>query len=165
MATPYISEIRIFSFTFAPKGWTQCNGQLLPINQYQALFSLLGTTYGGDGRVNFALPNLQTNTPLHMGNGQVLGGRGGEQAHTLVMNEMPTHIHTWGVTNTAANQPGPAGNMLGAVAEYNTSAANLTPMYPQLLGPIGGSQPHQNMQPFLTLNFCIALSGIFPSRN
>jgi len=165
MASPYISEIRIFSFNFAPTGWAFCNGQLLPINQNQALFSLLGTTYGGDGRVNFALPNLQGSTPLHAGNGLVLGSRGGEQAHTLNINEIPTHTHPWGATNTAANQPGPSGNMLGGALEYNSSAANLTPMYPSLLGSAGGTQAHQNMQPFLTLNFCIALTGIFPTQN
>lgn len=164
MSAQYLSEIRIFTFGYAPKGWAQCNGQLLPINQNQALFALLGTTYGGDGRVNFALPNLQGSAPLHMGNGQNLGAKGGEQTHTLVIGEIPGHTHTWGATNAAANQPGPSGNMLGGAPEYNASAANLTAMYPTLLGPAGASQPHQNMEPFLTLNFCIALSGIFPSQ-
>jgi microcystin-dependent protein len=165
MATPYLSEIRIFSFGFAPKGWALCNGQLLPINQNQAIFSLLGTTYGGDGRVNFGLPNLQTRVPLHMGNGFVLGQLGGEQNHTLSMAEMPTHNHTWSATNSAANAPGPASNLLGAAQEYNNSGSNLVAMYPGVLSTVGGSQPHLNMQPFLTLNFCIALQGIFPSQN
>src|SRR5271170_2286522 len=107
MATPYLSEIRIFSFGFAPKGWALCNGQLLPINQNQAIFSLLGTTYGGDGRVNFGLPNLQGRTPIHMGDGQTLGGAAGEQNHTLTITEIPAHTHTWGATNTAANAPNP----------------------------------------------------------
>jgi len=165
MGTPYLSEIRIFSFGFAPKGWALCNGQLLPINQNQAIFALLGTTYGGDGRVNFGLPNLQGRTPLHMGNGQTLGELGGEQNHTLSIAEIPLHNHTWSATNAAANSPGPASNLLGAAAEYNSSASNLVAMYPAVLATVGGSQPHLNMQPYLTLNFCIALQGIFPSQN
>jgi microcystin-dependent protein len=164
MSTPYLSEIKIFSFGFAPKGWALCNGQLLPINQNQAIFSLLGTTYGGDGRVNFGLPNLQTRIPLHMGAGHVLGELGGEQNHTLSISEIATHIHTWAATNSAANAPGPASNLLGAAAEYN-AGSNLVAMFPGVLSTAGGSQPHQNMQPFLTLNFCIALQGIFPSQN
>ena len=164
MATPFLSEIRILSFSFPPKGWALCNGQLLPINQNQALFSLLGTTYGGDGRVNFGLPNLQGRTPMHMGSGHVLGELGGEQAHTLSIAEIPTHNHTWGATNTAANAPGPASNVLGAAPEYYGSATNLTGMYPTSLSSVGGNQAHPNMQPFLTLNFCIALQGIFPSQ-
>jgi microcystin-dependent protein len=165
MSEPFLSEIRIMSFNFAPKGWALCNGQLLPINQNQALFSLLGTTYGGDGRVNFGLPNLQGQTPIHMGNGYYLGQKGGEQNHTLSISEIPTHTHTWSVTNTVANAPNPTSNLLGGAAEYNSSATNLVPMYPGVLATVGGSQPHQNMQPFLTLNFCIALQGIFPSQN
>jgi microcystin-dependent protein len=165
VATPFLSEIKIFSFGFAPKGWAFCNGQLLPINQNAAIFSLLGTTYGGDGRVNFALPNLQGLTPIHMGNGQTLGSTGGEQNHTLTIPETPAHSHTWGATNTAANAPNPTSNLLGGAAEYNNSGSNLVAMYPGVLATVGGSQPHQNMQPFLTLNFCIALQGIFPSQN
>ena len=165
MSTPYLSEIKVMSFGFAPKGWAFCNGQLLPINQNQALFSLLGTTYGGDGRVNFALPNLQTRTPMHMGNGHVLGELAGEQNHTLTISELPTHTHTWGATNAAANAPNPTSNLLGAAPEYNSSGTNSVAMYPGVLSTVGGSQPHQNMQPFLTLNFCIALQGIFPSQN
>jgi microcystin-dependent protein len=165
VATPFLSEVNIFSFGFPPKGWALCNGQLLPINQNQALFSLLGTTYGGDGRVNFALPNLQGRTPMHMGNGHTLGELGGEQNHTLTISELPAHTHSWGATNTAANAPNPTSNLLGASAEYNNSASNLVAMYPGVLATVGGSQPHLNMQPFLTLNFCIALQGIFPSQN
>jgi microcystin-dependent protein len=165
MGTPFLTEIRIFSFGFAPKGWALCNGQLLPINQNQAIFSLLGTTYGGDGRVSFALPNLQSRTPIHMGNGQILGLAAGEQNHTLLLSELPSHAHPWGATNAVANAPNPTGNLLGGAQEYNNSPTNLTPMYPNLLATVGGSQPHPNMQPFLTLNFCIALSGIFPSQN
>ena len=165
MSEPFLSEIRVMSFGFAPKGWALCNGQLLPINQNQALFSLLGTTYGGDGRVNFALPNLQARAPMHTGNGHVLGERSGEQAHTLSISELPAHTHSWGATNTAANAPNPTSNLLGAAAEYNASGTNLVAMYPGTLSTVGGSQPHENMQPYLTLNFCIALQGIFPSQN
>jgi microcystin-dependent protein len=165
MATPYLSEIKVMSFGFAPKGWALCNGQLLPINQNQPLFSLLGTTYGGDGRVNFALPNLQGRTPMHMGNGHTLGELGGEQNHTLSISEIPIHTHTWGATNTAANAPNPTSNLLGGAPEYNASNSNLVAMYPGVLSSVGGSQAHQNMQPYLTLNFCIALQGIFPSQN
>jgi microcystin-dependent protein len=153
------------SFNYAPKGWAFCNGQLLPINQNQALFSLLGTTYGGDGRVNFALPNLQGRTPMHMGSTHTLGELGGEQAHTLSSSELPAHTHTWGATNTTANAPNPTSNLLGAAAEYNASGTNLVAMYPGVLSSVGSSQPHPNMQPYLTLNFCIALQGIYPSQN
>lgn len=164
MSEPFLSEIKAMSFGFAPKGWAACNGQLMPINQNQALFSLLGTTYGGDGRQTFGLPNLQGRAPMHMGNGHTLGEQGGEQAHTLNTSEIPQHNHTWGATNTPANAPGPASNVLGGAQEYNASATNLTGMYQSTLSNVGGSQPHPNMQPYLTLNFCIALQGIFPSQ-
>lgn len=165
MAAPFLAEIRVMSFGFAPKGWALCNGQLLPINQNQALFSLLGTTYGGDGQTNFALPNLQGCTPTHMGSGFALGQAGGEQNHTLSLTALPAHTHSWGATNTAANAPNPTGNLLGAAQEYNNSGSNAVAMYPSVLSTVGSSQPHQNMQPYLTLNFCIALQGIFPSQN
>jgi microcystin-dependent protein len=164
MSTPYLSEIKVMSFGFPPKGWALCDGQLLPINQNQALFSLLGTTYGGDGRVNFALPNLQARAPMHMGNGHVLGERAGEQAHTLSLSEIPTHSHTWGATNTPANVPNPTSNLLGAAPEYNASGNNAVSMFQSVLSSVGGSQAHLNMQPYLVLNFCIALQGIFPSQ-
>lgn len=166
MAEPFLSEIRIMSFVFPPKGWALCNGQLLPINQNQALFSLLGTTYGGDGRVNFALPDLRGRVPIHMGSGFTLGERGGEQAHTLSIGEIPTHIHTLnGTSNASANTP--ANNtVLGKSAPQSVygGAANLAAMDPRSISTVGGSQAHLNMQPFLTLSFCIALQGIFPSQ-
>jgi microcystin-dependent protein len=169
MSEPFIAEIRIMSFGYPPKGWAMCNGQLLPINQNQALFSLLGTTYGGDGRTNFALPNLQTRTPMHVGNGHTLGERGGEQTHTLSIQEIPAHLHTMNGTSNSTDPNGtnvPTDNLLATgPSEIYTAAASLTPMGPTMVGNAGGGQGHQNMQPFLALNFCIALQGIFPSRN
>jgi len=165
VTTPYLSEIKIMSFGFAPKGWALCDGQLLPINQNQALFSLLGTTYGGDGRVNFALPDLQARTPTHMGNGFTLGQRGGEQAHTLSISEIPTHVHTANAANVAADDPIPTANFVGQADNLYGPASNLTSLVPATVGITGGSQAHLNMQPFLTLNFCIALQGIFPTQN
>jgi microcystin-dependent protein len=165
MAEPFLSEIRIMSFTFPPKGWSLCNGQLLPINQNQALFSLLGTTYGGDGRVNFALPNLQGNTPMHVGNGYTLGEKGGEQSHTLGIAELPTHTHVLNASSTPANTNVPTGAYVATVNNAYTAPANLVALSPASVANAGGSQAHLNMQPFLTLNFCIALQGIFPSQN
>lgn len=165
MAEPFLSEIRIMSFGFPPKGWALCDGQLLPINQNQALFSLLGTTYGGDGRVNFGLPNLQGRVPVHMGAGHTLGERGGEQGHTLSISEIPTHVHTMFGTTTAANpQPVPVNAYLAPTASMYGAAVNLTSVNPGTLTQVGGSQAHLNMQPFLVLNFSIALQGIFPSQ-
>jgi microcystin-dependent protein len=165
MSEPFLSEIRIMSFGFAPKGWAQCNGQLLPINQNQALFSLLGTTYGGDGRVNFALPDLRGRAPIHEGSGHNLGERGGEQAHTLTIAELPTHTHTAQVSPTNANSPIAANGVLAAANNFYNQAANLVSLDPSTITNVGGSQAHLNMQPFLTLTFCIALQGIFPSQN
>ncbi|MGE3466698.1 MAG: phage tail protein [Pyrinomonadaceae bacterium] len=167
MAEPFLAEIRIMSFVFAPRGWALCNGQLLPINQNQALFSLLGTTFGGDGQVNFALPDLRARVPIHEGSGHTLGERGGEQAHTLSINELPTHTHLLNATSNDGTQPIPAGNLLARAAPANPYlvATDLAAMNPGTLASVGGSQPHLNMQPFLTLNFCIALQGIFPSPN
>jgi microcystin-dependent protein len=167
MAEPFLSEIRIFSFNFAPKGWALCNGQLLPINQNQALFSLLGTTFGGDGRVNFGLPNLQGRTPIHVGSGFSLGQQGGEQSHTISMAELPTHTHVVnGSANAATNVPTNT-TVLGKSAPQASygAPASLTAMDSRSVSNIGGSQAHLNMQPYLTLNFCIALQGIFPSSN
>ncbi len=168
MAEPFLSEIRIFSFNFAPKGWALCNGQLLPINQNQALFSLLGTTFGGDGRVNFGLPDLQARTPIHVGSSHTLGERGGEQSHTLSIAEIPTHNHPFnGSTNPATTLTPDTNTVLSASNPQNiyAVASNLVAMAPASLANTGGSQAHLNMQPFLTLNFCIALQGIFPSPN
>jgi microcystin-dependent protein len=165
MAEPFLSEVRIMSFVFAPKGWALCNGQLLPINQNQALFSLLGTTFGGDGRVNFALPDLRGRTPIHVGSGHTLGERGGEQAHTLSIAELPTHTHVLNATSNNGNALVPSGNLLATsnIPAYFTPDNNLTAMNPSTVANVGGSQAHLNMQPFLTLSFCIALQGIFPS--
>lgn len=170
MAEPFLSEIRIMSFVFAPKGWALCNGQLLPINQNQGLFSLLGTTFGGDGRVNFALPDLRGRTPIHVGSGHTLGERGGEQAHTLSVAELPEHVHVINATTAQADATsnGPAPNRMLAQSNFSFfwgPAANLVAMEPSTVGNVGGSQAHLNMQPFLTLSFCIALQGIFPSPN
>lgn len=167
MAEPFLSEIRIMSFGFPPKGWALCNGQLLPINQNQGLFSLLGTTYGGDGRVNFGLPDLRGRVPIHMGNGHTLGERGGEQAHTLTISEIPTHVHVANATTAAGTSTTPSTtSMLGTstVQSLYGPATNLQAMAPNSLANTGGSQAHLNMQPFLVLNFSIALQGIFPSQ-
>ena len=165
MAEPFLSEVRIMSFVFAPKGWALCNGQLLPINQNQALFSLLGTTFGGDGRVNFALPDLRGRTPIHVGSGHTLGERGGEQAHTLSIAELPQHTHVLQGININAATNSPNGNSLANTTALYHSATSLTSLNPGSVTPVGGSQAHLNMQPFLTLSFCIALQGIFPSPN
>lgn len=165
MAEPFLSEIRIMSFVFAPKGWALCNGQLLPINQNQALFALLGTTFGGDGRVNFALPDLRARTPIHVGQGHSLGERGGEQAHTLSIAELPTHTHVLNGSNSPAELNVATGAYLAVVNNAYTPPTNLVALSPAEIGNVGGSQAHLNMQPFLTLSFCIALQGIFPSQN
>lgn len=171
MAEPFLSEIRIMSFGFPPKGWALCTGQLLPINQNQALFSLLGTTYGGDGRVNFALPNLQGRAPMHMGGGHTLGERGGEQAHTLSISEIPAHVHTLNGTKDDATLTTPTAQSALArpVNEetrlYHNGASNDAVLPATVVTATGGSQAHLNMQPFLVLNFSIALQGIFPSQN
>jgi microcystin-dependent protein len=165
MAEPFLSEIRIMSFSFAPKGWALCNGQLLPTDQNQALFSLLGTTYGGDGRVNFGLPNLQARTPIHMGNGHTLGERGGEQAHTLSITELTTHTHSAEGTNTNGSAIIPSSNLLaGSPNQLYATSQNLSALNAATISNVGGSQAHTNMQPYLVLTFCIALQGIFPSQ-
>jgi microcystin-dependent protein len=166
MAEPFLSEIRIMSFNFPPKGWAFCNGQLLPINQNQALFSLLGTNYGGNGQTTFGLPNLQGRTPIHMGGGFTLGQSGGELSHTLTQSEMPQHLHFVNASNTdTGGTSNPNGQFLGGANNVYHSPTNLVTMQPATVTSVGGSQPHTNTQPFLALNFCIALQGIFPSQN
>lgn len=168
---PFLSEIRIFAVTNAPpKGWALCNGQLLPINQNQALFSLLGTTYGGNGQTTFGLPDLRGRVPLHFGSGHSLGERAGQEAHTLTISEMPTHNHPVNVydnSNVDSNGTSAAGAFYARTADastlYSSGNAN-NAMNPGVIGNTGGSQAHENRQPFLALNFCIALQGIFPSQ-
>ena len=165
MSEPFLSEIKIVSFSFAPKGWALCNGQVLPINQNQALFALIGTTYGGDGRITFALPDLQGRVPRHTGQGHALGEQGGEQNHALATGEMPPHTH--GVQASSAASGGnssPVNRFLGGGTDVYHAPANPTPMAPATLAGAGGNQPHPNMQPFLVVSFCIALTGMFPSH-
>lgn len=175
MADPFVAEIRIFPFNFAPKGWAFCDGQILPISQNTALFSLLGTVYGGDGKSTFALPDLQGSVAMHPGQGQGLSLRdlgeiGGAETVTLLVTEMPFHTHTLQAFNQLGDQFGPNANgtftlaRSGGGAVYNTTVSNLVTMAPQALSPAGGSLPHNNMQPYLTLNYCIALQGVFPAR-
>ncbi|MGH9931916.1 MAG: phage tail protein [Pyrinomonadaceae bacterium] len=169
MSTPFLGEIKIISWNFPPRGWAFCNGQLLPINQNQALFSLLGTTYGGDGRTTFGLPNLQGRSPVHRGNGIVQGQASGETAHTLTMAEMTQHTHTPMGTATAAGVPTPSGNFWASGGQqiyFNPPpATGAVAMAANAIGNTGGSQPHENMSPYLVLNMVIALQGIFPSQN
>ena len=165
MAEPFLSEIRIMSFNFAPKGWAMCNGQTLPINQNQPLFALLGTTFGGNGQTTFQLPNLQGTAPIHVGQGFTLGQKGGESAHTVSIQEMPQHNHLWQSSSQDANQGTAAGAVLGRGNNLYGPASNLTTIQPPTIANTGGSQAHNNMQPYLVLNFCIALQGIFPSPN
>jgi microcystin-dependent protein len=165
MSEPFLSEIRILSFAYAPRGWAQCNGQFLPINQNQALFSLLGTTFGGNGQTTFQLPNLQGRVPIHVGRGHTNGEVGGEEAHTLSVAEMPTHLHPIRGVAAPASLNVAGGAMLAQRAGAYAPAANLTALAALEISNVGSSQAHANMQPFLALNFCIALQGIFPSRN
>jgi microcystin-dependent protein len=166
MSTPFIGEIKIMSFGFPPKGWAQCDGQILAINQNQALFSLLGTTYGGNGQTTFALPNLKGSAPMHFGAGHTLGEVGGEEAHTLSVNEMAAHVHPSNGTTTGVNSTKPNNNLFGTTASPIYAAPNhLVGIGPATIGSTGGGQAHENRQPLLVLNFCIALVGIFPSRN
>jgi microcystin-dependent protein len=166
MTEPFIGEIRLAAFGIAPKGWALCNGQLLPINQNQALFSILGTTYGGDGRVNFALPDLRGRAPLHAGNNVTLGQRLGEESHMLNINEMPRHAHIANGTGAIADSGQPNGALWASNTGQSpySSAANVQ-MAPNAIEAAGGNQPHDNMSPYLTVNFIIALVGIFPPRN
>jgi len=163
MSEAFIGEIRMVSFTFAPRGWAMCDGQLLAINQNQALFSLLGTTYGGDGTTNFALPDLRGRMPVHFGNGVVEGQRAGEENHTLTLAELPTHSHSVaaGGTGTTAS---PAGALWADGGRQAYGGPANAPMAASAVAAVGGSQPHPNMAPYLVLNFAIALFGVFPSR-
>ncbi|MBC7604895.1 MAG: phage tail protein [Ramlibacter sp.] len=181
MSEPFLAEIKIVSFGFSPRGWALCNGQLLPINQNQALFSLLGTTYGGDGRVNFGLPDLRGRTPIHMGNGHTQGEVAGSPAVTITAQTMPQHMHFMqGVAETPPTVPGNAtgnsrtfaqgliglqGGGTAAVNLYESPATALTTLAPEVVANAGGSQAHENRMPSLVLNFAIALQGIFPSQN
>ena len=169
MAEPFLSEIRVVSFNFPPKGWALCNGQTLPINQNQALFSILGTTYGGNGITNFALPNMQGRAPMHTSNSHLLGQSAGEEQHTLAASEMPVHQHVLRASGKTAASSSPNAGVLAAPGRGATpafaAATNLVPLNPAAIGTTGGSQPHENRPPYLALNFVIALQGIFPSRN
>jgi microcystin-dependent protein len=164
MGTPYLAEIKVVSFNFPPKGWALCNGQLLPINQNQALFALLGTTFGGNGQTNFALPNLQGRVPIHTGGGFQLGQAQGEYAHTLTAGEMPQHTHPVNASPKTGTQVTPAGTVWAATTSGAYAGAPTVTMHPQSVNPVGGSQAHENTPPYLTLNFIIALQGIFPSH-
>ncbi|MEO5609320.1 MAG: tail fiber protein [Ornithinibacter sp.] len=168
MSEPFLGEIRLMSFTFAPRSWASCNGQILPINQNQALFSLLGTTYGGDGRVSFALPDLRARAPMHVGAGYALGQQGGEAVHALIPAEMPSHAHAVAGTASPATTrfAGPTVGLAESTgsAAYGPPAA-VVPMAADALAPTGGNQPHENRQPYLAMGYCIALVGIFPSRD
>ena len=173
MADPFVAEIRIFPFNFAPKGWAFCNGQLMPISQNTALFSLLGTTYGGDGRSTFALPNLQGSAPMHPGQGpglslHDLGETGGSETVTLIVSEMPAHAHAMMASTQPGEDstPGPAEALARSVGAslYQTTTTPVVAMSPNAMAPAGGDFPHNNLMPYLTLNFCIALQGVFPPR-
>lgn len=179
MSDPFVAEIRMFPFNFAPKGWATCDGQLMPISQNTALFSLLGTNYGGDGKSTFALPDLQGSAPMHPGQGQglsqrFLGEMGGADNITLITTEIPFHTHNAQVSTTTATAATPTGNVpariafntgtqSGAGVAYSANAPTVQ-MAPQALAPAGGGLPHNNLQPYLTLTFCIAMQGIFPAR-
>lgn len=171
MSEPFLAEVRIVAFNFAPRGWAFCDGQILPINQNQSLYSLLGTTYGGDGRTTFALPDLRGRTPIHVGRSDGgsehrLGQKSGEETHTLSANEMPQHRHLVNATNSPAANDNPANHILaGAPSNVYAARASAVAMGESLITHVGGSQAHNNMQPYLSLNFCIALQGLFPSRN
>jgi microcystin-dependent protein len=171
MADPFVAEIRIFPFNFAPRGWAFCNGQLLPLSQNTALFSLLGTTYGGDGKSNFALPDLQGRTPMHPGQGpglslHDLGEEGGSETVTLLESEIPSHSHGVNASEADGTERGPSGQRLATgvgISQYQTPQS-MTNLSPNTVAPAGGDQPHNNLQPYLTFYFNIALQGVFPPR-
>ena len=164
--TPFISEIKIIAWNYPPKGWAFCNGQTLPIGQNQALFALLGTTYGGNGTTTFALPNLQGRVPIHVGNGFVQGQVAGEASHTLIASEMPSHTHVPQASSGPPNASTPANNFWAANTGFAPySGTHGETMLPGAISNTGGGQPHENESPYLVVNYCIALLGIFPSRN
>lgn len=170
MASPFIGQIQPFGFNFPPRGWATCDGQLLPISQNTALFALLGTTYGGDGRTTFALPDLRGRVPIHMGNGPglssyTIGQKSGVETVTLTVPQLPSHNHTHACSSDDPNAGSPVNNVPAAVANPIYSTTQNALMSPSVIGNAGGSQPHENRQPYLTINFCICLQGIFPSRN
>lgn len=168
MSEPFLAEVRIMAFNFAPRGWAFCDGQILPINQNQSLYSLLGTTYGGDGRTSFALPDIRGRAPMHVGNGHREGQKSGEETHTLAANEMPQHNHIVKASNNTANTQIPGGNVLArstATDPIWVNPAPVTAMSTSMVANVGGGQAHDNMMPYLAINFCIALQGLFPSRN
>jgi microcystin-dependent protein len=168
---PFVAEIRIFPFNFAPKGWAWCDGQLLPLSQNTALFSLLGTTYGGDGKSTFALPDLEGRAPMHPGQGpglslHDLGETGGSETVTLLESEIPAHSHGYRASGVPADSPSPDGALFATASSdnpYTTGAPNAS-LAPEALAPAGGDAPHNNLQPYLTFYFCIALQGVFPPR-
>lgn len=173
MSEPFLAEVRMVGFNFAPRGWGFCDGQILPINQNQSLYSLLGTIYGGDGRTSFALPDLRGRAPIHVGRADGgkdhrEGQKGGEETHALTVSEMPTHDHVAQASSRNADQNDPANGVLGQALNLYVPASSgpaLQPIQPATVANTGGGQAHDNMQPYLAVNFCIALQGLFPSRN
>ena len=170
MSEPFLAEILIVGFNFAPRGYAFCDGQILPINQNQSLYSLLGTTYGGDGRTTFGLPELRGRTPIHKGNSNggmnhQLGQKGGAETSTLSAAEMPQHDHVAKASGDNADTRNPTGNVLGRALNLYHDPSNLTPLRSGTVPNVGGGQAHENMMPYLALNYCIALRGLFPSRN
>ncbi len=165
MSEPFLAEIRMVGFNFPPRGWAFCDGQILPINQNQSLYSLLGTMYGGDGRTSFALPDLRGRVPIHVSSGHQQGQKSGEEMHTLSTNEMPQHTHNIQASAAAATQADPTGNVLAQSTQIYHGPTNLVDVVSGTMTNAGGGQSHENMQPYLVVNFCIALQGLFPSRN
>lgn len=166
MSEPFLAEIRMVGFNFAPRGWAFCDGQILPINQNQSLYALLGTSYGGDGRTSFALPDLRGRTPIHVGNGHTQGQKSGEETHTLSTAEMPNHEHTLYASSADGNTNNAQNSVLAKeIGNPYGTTNNLSNMNQAIIANVGGGQAHNNMQPYIAVNFCIALQGLFPSRN
>jgi microcystin-dependent protein len=166
MANPFVGEIRIFAGNFAPNGWSFCNGAILPISEYDTLFTLIGTMYGGDGQITFALPDLRGRLPVHQGDGFVLGQLAGVETVTLTTNQLPAHTHPLNATTATANSPNPVGNLLGQSTQADVFFGDIPvgSMNAGVVGSAGGSQPHNNLMPFLCLNFIISLYGIYPTQ-